>query len=116
MNPRELGGHGKDSVLGTEVLIWTEFIRSHITLEEMSWPRFAASAEVGLCGEKRPGYEDFSSRLEVLFPLFAKYGIRAAGVEEWVPDEDKAAEQAAAFQMNFSEEERMEARMAQEDI
>ena len=65
MNPRELGGHGKDSVLGTEVLIWTEFIRSHIMLEEMSWPRFAASAEVGWCGEKSPGYEDFSRRLEV---------------------------------------------------
>ncbi len=116
MNPRELGGHGKDSVLGTEVLIWTEFIRSHITLEEMSWPRFAASAEVGWCGEKSPGYEDFSRRLEVLFPLFAKYGIRAAGMEEWVPDEDKAAEQAAAFQMNFSKEDREEVRRLQEDI
>ncbi len=51
-----------------------------------------------------------------MFPLFAKYGIRAAGMEEWVPDEDKAAEQAAAFQMNFSEKDREEVRRLQEDI
>ena len=115
-SPAELGERGEDSVLGTECLIWTEFIRDNERLEEMCWPRFAASAEVGWCGSNRPGYVDFCRRLEVLFPLFEKYGIHATGKDGWIPDEETAAEQTEAFQRNFSKEDLEEARRMQEEI
>ena len=54
---------------------------------------------------KRPGYVDFCRRLEVLFPLFEKYGIHATGKDGWIPDEETAAEQTEAFQRNFSKED-----------
>ena len=115
-SPAELGERGEDSVLGTECLIWTEFIRDNERLEEMCWPRFAASAEVGWCGSNRPGYVDFCRRLEVLFPLFEKYGIHATGKDGWIPDEETAAKQTEAFQRNFSKEDLEEARRMQEEI
>ena len=93
-----------------------EFIRDNERLEEMCWPRFAASAEVGWCGSNRPGYVDFCRRLEVLFPLFEKYGIHATGKDGWIPDEETAAEQTEAFQRNFSKEDLEEARRMQEEI
>ena len=116
MSPKELGEGREGSILGAECLVWTEFIRSDARLEEMCWPRFAALAQAVWCGEERPEYEDFRSRLTALFPIFEKYGIRAVQKEGWDPDERMAAEQTAEFQMNFSEEEREEARRAQEDI
>ncbi len=114
--PAEFGEHGAESVLGAECLVWTEFIRENERLEELCWPRFAALAEVGWCGRKRSAYEEFRERLSAVFDLFAKYGIHATKIEGWDPDEETAARQTAQFQENFSEEERREARMAQEDI
>lgn len=114
--PAELGEGIEQSVLGGECLVWTEFIRDNERLEELCWPRFAALAEVGWCGRNRPAYEDFCKRLEASFPLFEKYGIHATKREGWDPDEQMAAEQTAQFQMNFSKEDREEARRAQENV
>ena len=114
--PEEFGEQGEKCVLGAECLVWTEFVRDDERLEELCWPRFAALAEVGWCGGNRPGYGDFRERLSAVFGLFEKYGIHATKMEGWDPDEETAARQTAEFQMNFSEEERMEARLAQEDI
>lgn len=107
---------GNRCILGTECLIWTEFIRDASRLEELSFPRFAASAEAGWCGTRRPGYENFRDRLEKLFPLFEKYGIHAALPEGWTPDKETAKRQIDEFQDNFSEEDREEAKRAQENI
>lgn len=116
MSPEELGERGADSVLGTECLVWTEFIRDGRRLEEMCWPRFAASAEAGWCGMGRPGYEDFCGRLKALFPLFELRGIHATGEDGWTPDKAAAAEQTAEFQRNFPPEDLEEVRKAQEAI
>lgn len=114
--PPELGEAADVSILGTECLIWTEFIRDEERLEELSFPRFAASAEAGWCGKTRPGYEDFKERLEKLFPLFEKYGVRATSSYGWMPDEKTAERQIREFQTNFSQEDREEAKRAQENI
>lgn len=114
--PAELGEYADTSVLGTECLIWTEFIRDEERLEELSFPRFAASAEAGWCGKTRPGYEDFKRRLKKLFPLFEKYGVRAAPSSGWTPDGETAERQAREFQANFSQEDREEVKRAQENI
>ncbi len=115
-DPAKLGACGGDSVLGAECLVWTEFIRDDERLEELCWPRFAALAEVGWCGEERPEYEDFRKRLEGAFGLFEKNGIHAMEMDGWDPDEETAARQAEEFRRNFSEEDMEEARKAQEDI
>ncbi len=101
LTPEALGERGADSVIGTECLAWTEFIRDGRRLEELCWPRFAASAEAGWCGAARPGYEDFCGRLRALFPLFGKYGVSATDADGWTPNEQMAAEQTAEFQRNF---------------
>ncbi len=114
--PAELGEYADTSVLGMECLIWTEFIRDEERLEELSFPRFAASAEAGWCGKARPGYEDFKRRLKKLFPLFEKYGVRATPSYGWTPDGETAERQTREFQANFSQEDREEVKRAQENI
>lgn len=114
--PSELGEYAYTNILGTECLIWTEFIRDNKRLENLSFPRFAASAEAAWCGQARPGYEDFKKRLEKLYPLFEKYGVQAAPPGAWVPDKETALRETEEFQANFSEEDREEARKAQENI
>lgn len=106
----------KQSVMGTECLVWTEYVRDAARLEELCWPRFAASAQVGWCGEKRPDYEEFAKELAALFPLFEKYGMNATKQKGWVPDQKMAEEQIAEFRLNFIQENVDEFRKAQEDV
>lgn len=114
--PAELGEQAQSGILGTECLIWTEFVRDNNRLEEMSWPRFAASAEAGWCGTERSGYDSFQERLKKVFPLFSVHGISVTPPEGWIPDKKEAARQTEEFQKNFSKEDMEEARKAQEDI
>ena len=101
---KAMDGGSMDNILGTECLLWAEYIRDTKTLESKAWPRFAASAEVGWCGEARPGYESFAQRMEQLFPVFALYDINATKPEGWIPSPKEAAQQFAQFRRNFSKE------------
>lgn len=74
-----------NAIIGTECLVWTEFVRSAERLEEYAWPRFAASAEAGWCGSKKGKYTDFTNRLSALFGIFAEYGIHAMPSKDWTP-------------------------------
>lgn len=103
-------------ILGTECLIWTEHIRDMEKLETMCWPRYAASAEAGWCGQKRPGYVSFEGRMKRLFPVFERYGIHAEKVSGWVPPKEEAERQKAEFEKNFSAEDRQEVEKMQEII
>lgn len=74
-----------NAVIGTECLVWTEFVRSAERLEEYAWPRFAASAEAGWCGTKKGKYADFKNRLTGLFGIFAQNEIHAMPAKGWTP-------------------------------
>lgn len=114
--PAELSGAKEESFIGIECLVWTEFIRDSNKLEEMCWPRFAASAEVGWCGSRKPGYEDFRERMEIIYPVFEQHGIKATSSEGWVPSEEETGKQIAAFKMNFSVAAMQEFKEAQQHI
>lgn len=103
-------------IAGTECLAWTEHIRDAEKLEKMCWPRYAASAEVGWCGDSRSGYSSFDKRMKVLYPVFEKYGIQATEIAGWVPSREEAERQKAEFQKNFSEEAEQEVKKMQEAI
>ena len=105
---------GSQPIAGSECLIWTEFIRDGDKLEQLSWPRYTASAEVGWCGEGRPGYDDFAARLKVLYPAFETYGIKATPQPGWIPSEEEKMKQFAEFKLNFRPEDLAEIREAQE--
>ena len=105
-----------NAIIGTECLIWTEYVRTPKRLEELSWIRFCASAEVGWCGENRPGYEDFASRLKGLFPVFEEYGIHAEEPEGWVPSQEETMRQLMAFKQNLRQSDLDEMKEAQNEI
>jgi hexosaminidase len=90
-------GLEENHILGTECLIWTEFVRDAKYLETHCWPRFAALAETAWCGSARPGYEDFCRRLTALYPIFEKYGIEAVPQEGWLPSKEEAIRQKQEF-------------------
>lgn len=93
-----------EGILGTECLVWTEYIRNAERLETYCWPRFAASAEAGWSGENRPGYSSFAERMEALFPVFEDFGIQATPADWWTPEGEAAEKELDEFGKNFPPE------------
>ncbi len=112
----KLQSRGRQGILGTECLVWTEFIRDPEKLEKLCWPRYTASAEAGWCGSDRPGYEDFAGRLHNLYFMFEKYGLAATPEEGWIPSEEERGRQLAEFMKNFPAEDLARIREAQAQI
>ncbi|MDO4284914.1 MAG: beta-N-acetylhexosaminidase [Eubacteriales bacterium] len=106
----------QEAVLGGECLLWTEYIRTGERLEELAWPRFAATAEALWCGARRGGYEAFAERLRGVIFLFKENGIRATPESGWIPSEEEKLRQFAAFKQNFMPEVIADFRKAQEDV
>ena len=79
-------GFPRESVVGGEVLTWSEHIRTAEQLQTLAFPRFTALAEVLWMGDHRTSYEDFRERLDALLPVFGEKGIRLLSPEEWDPD------------------------------
>ncbi len=113
---KEAASQGKQMIMGTECLVWTEFIRDPERLEKLCWPRYTASAEVGWCGSDRPGFEDFSRRLHNLYLLFEKFGVEATSEEGWIPSEEETGRQLADFMKNFPAEDLAKIREAQSQV
>lgn len=102
------------TVLGSETLHWSEFIRTADRLQELAWPRGAALAE--RCWSGEGDYVDFCHRMEALFPVFGELGVKATPPEGWDPDEEESKRQIAAFHKEFdaeSENQDYEALLAQ---
>lgn len=105
-----------ENILGTECLVWTEYIRDNNWLESRAWPRFCASAEAGWCGVDKPDYEDFCRRLKVLFPAFAAHGICATDEEGWSPSMEEGIVELMIFKSNFTDAIKEEYTKMQEEI
>ena len=104
------------TVLGGEVLLWSEFIRSARQMQALAWPRFTALAEAAWQGDARSSYEDFRTRLKAVFPIFAEMGIQATPADGWDPEEAEARRQSAEFRLQFeavNEEQDYETLLAQ---
>lgn len=96
-----------EAALGAETLHWSEHIRTAERLQELCWPRAVAMAERSWSNEG--DYGDFCRRLEAIFPVFGRLGIRAMPPEGWDPDPEEAARQVAEFHRQFdSESENMD--------
>ena len=91
----------RETVIGTEALLWTELVRTEPHLEGMAWPRYAAIAEAAWCGDRRPDYADFTDRIRKLFPIFSELGIQARTEEYWNPESPVCLEELLEFQENF---------------
>lgn len=95
----------KEHVKGVECLLWTEHIRTAEKLEALAWPRFAAKAEIGWCGEGDYTYQEFEQRMLGLFPYLKKLIPNATDPEGWVPQGERAAAEMMEFAKNYTQEE-----------
>ena len=112
-------GYAKDedtAVIGTECLLWTEFIRTDERLEEYAWPRYMASAEAAWCGKRKPGFADFRKRLQSLLPLLESRGVRYMPPEGWKRLSVPTLRDAAAFVRNFDRKARRSSVSVHKDI
>lgn len=75
LSPAEAG-----HVLGSEGLIWTEYVPTPAHLEYMLWPRLSALAEVFWSPKGARDYQDFSRRLKV-----HARRLDALDVQRWRP-------------------------------
>lgn len=74
--PEQLTEKQKKHILGTQAVIWTEFISTVEHLEYILLPRLAALAEVGWTPEKKKNIDSFKQRLKPHLKGFEQKGIR----------------------------------------
>ena len=79
------GIKNKDSVVGVEAPIWTEYINTFEHLCYMCFPRFTAVAETGWTEKENKNADDFCRRFEKYSDLLSEIGIRPAESSEWNP-------------------------------
>ncbi len=84
-NPVIKGIKNKDSVIGVESPIWTEYINDFDRLCYMCFPRFTAVAETGWTEEKNKNAADFQRRFRIYTALLNEMGINPAPPEDWNP-------------------------------
>lgn len=65
----------KEYIMGAQGNVWTEYIQASSQVEYMAVPRICALAEVLWTGEKKPGFDNFKSRLRTHFNTFDKYRV-----------------------------------------
>ena len=70
------------NVIGTDIPIWTEYVRNMEYMEYMCFPRFIATAQ-DAWSRKKPSYSQFRTELEELLPWF-ETGNHAKS-SEWDP-------------------------------
>jgi hexosaminidase len=88
--PAGLAPGAESHILGVEACQWTVFFASMQQLEEMSFPRLCALAEVAWSPSGSPGFDDFSRRLKVQQTRFDRAGIaywndHAVKIGSWQP-------------------------------
>lgn len=73
----------RESTLGVEAPIWTEYIPDMKKAGYMAFPRMAAIAETGWCGAKGKDMEEFQNRLLRFLPLLRELGFEPAPETVW---------------------------------
>jgi len=79
-------------VLGVEACLWTVFFASMHEVEEMSFPRLCALAEIGWSPKSARTFDDFSHRLEMQQMRLDQAGVaywndRALQIGTWQPSQ-----------------------------
>ncbi len=116
MDASQMSSEEKERILGCECLLWTEYVREWNRLETFAWPRFAASAEAGWCGNDQTDYADFKKRMKQIFPIFERYQIAATPVSGWVPNPIEKARQLLEMASNFPKDVKEGFSKQQEEI
>ena len=92
----ELKPASESHILGVEACQWTVFFASMHEVEEMSFPRLCALAEIGWSPKSALNYDSFSNRLTVHEARLDQAGIaywndHAVKIGEWKPAQISAA-------------------------
>ena len=94
--PAELKPAAESHILGVEGCLWTVFFASMHEVEEMSFPRLCALAEIGWSPKSALNYDDFSRRLKIHQNRLDAAGVAywndsAVEIGEWQPTQIHAA-------------------------
>lgn len=84
-NPVDRKIEDKNTVVGVEAPIWTEYINNFEHLCHMYFPRVTAVAETGWTETENKNAADFQRRFRIYAELLGEIGIIPAPPEEWNP-------------------------------
>ena len=84
-NPIHKNIKDKNTVIGVEAPIWTEYINNFDRLCFMCFPRFTAVAETGWTETANKNAADFQRRFSVYENILKEIGINPAPKKEWNP-------------------------------
>jgi hexosaminidase len=83
--PAGLAGDEKDSVLGLEFPLWSEWVPNRARLDYQTFPRLTALAETGWTPKERKDLGDFRRRLGGFLARLDRLGVRYAPLAEVEP-------------------------------
>ena len=73
----------KESTIGVETPIWTEYMPDMKKVGYMAFPHMAAVAETGWCGTEGKDAQSFRRRVQRFLPLISELGIEPAPEAVW---------------------------------
>ncbi|MDR0793471.1 MAG: beta-N-acetylhexosaminidase [Chitinophagaceae bacterium] len=85
--PEELAPDEQKYVLGTQVNLWTEYVRNPAKVEYMAFPRLAALSEVAWTKKESKNYTDFKNRLQTELLRYKMWKVNYC--EKWDNQPDK---------------------------
>jgi len=83
--PKNLEPEFHKSILGTEGLMWNEWVPTTKRLHWRTFPRLIAYAEIGWTEANNKNLTDFKNRLDVLLNIFDDINVGYAPKKEWNP-------------------------------
>ena len=73
--PAELSADERRHLLGLQVNLWTEHVRTTAYADRMLWPRAAALAELGWTPAAKRDWQGFAARLPAEFARYRRLGV-----------------------------------------
>jgi hexosaminidase len=73
--PATLSDNEKEYILGAQGNVWTEYMQISSQVEYMAVPRLCALSEVLWSGDRKPGFDNFKTRLRTHFKTLDRYQI-----------------------------------------
>lgn len=96
-NLKGLDENGRNSVIGVETPLWTEFVATEKRADYMVFPRLCAVAETGWTDASAKNYADFEKRLVLNFGLLDSLAVGYAPLADVNPGLLQRMKQMSAF-------------------
>lgn len=95
--PELKGAQNKNSIIGMESPLWTEYVETKKQIDYQTFPRLTAVAEIAWSSPEHRDYDKFITKLKEIYPMYNIYGVLPAPLSQVNPNKIKGVFQIIRF-------------------